>query len=49
MKQSARMAHKQAADVQQERAAELVAAGDLAGAERALEDADEAREREDHT
>jgi hypothetical protein len=48
-KEAARIAHKQAADALEERARDLADQGDAAGARRALERADEARERESHT
>jgi hypothetical protein len=48
-KEDARAAHKQAADALEERAEDLAAHGDTAGAERARDRADGAREREDHT
>jgi hypothetical protein len=48
-KDEARRAHKQAADVNEQRAQDLAAHGDLSGARKAHERADEEREREDHT
>jgi ribosomal protein L32 len=47
-RESARLAHKQAADLFEEHARDLAAAGDEEGARRAQAHADEAREREDH-
>jgi hypothetical protein len=45
----ARLAHKEAADAQEECARDLAAAGDVEGAARAREHADQARERENQT
>lgn len=44
---SARAAHKQAADLQEERAGDLAGSGDQVGAQRARKRANDARERED--
>jgi hypothetical protein len=48
-KESARLAHKQAADLQEQHASDFAAAGDPAGAARAHARADQEREKEDHT
>lgn len=45
---SARLAHKQAADMQERSVFEFAESGDEAGADRAHVRADDAREREDH-
>jgi hypothetical protein len=48
-KDAARLAHKQAADANEQRAEDLSGHGDPAGARKAHERADAEREREDHT